>query len=142
MKGRLNELFLFTIFHEGFRIIQLHHNFSFLQTGTVSNVPPGTVVDHTVTRRDYFDFFLVSQKCNEVWWFLKLNIISDFCFSISRMVWRLKEVPPEMSLETLKHHSVRLIWVTILHDLFFSGYCYPNALLGTPQWWRHDSWPG
>ena len=32
----------------------------------LSNPPPGTVVDHTVTRRNHFDFFLVSQKVNEV----------------------------------------------------------------------------
>lgn len=29
--------------------------------GGYSNPPPGTVVDHTVTRRDWYDFFLVSQ---------------------------------------------------------------------------------
>lgn len=27
----------------------------------INNPPPGTVVDHTVTRRDWWDFFLVSQ---------------------------------------------------------------------------------
>lgn len=27
----------------------------------VKNPPPGTIVDHTVTRRDWWDFFLVSQ---------------------------------------------------------------------------------
>lgn len=29
--------------------------------GNYDNPPPGTVVDHTVTRRDWYDFFLVSQ---------------------------------------------------------------------------------
>jgi hypothetical protein len=32
----------------------------------VSNPEPGTVLDHTVTRRYLFDFFLVSQLIREV----------------------------------------------------------------------------
>lgn len=39
---------------------------SFFQTDSYSNPPPGTVVDDTVTRKNFFNFFLVSQKCNEV----------------------------------------------------------------------------
>lgn len=39
---------------------------SILQTGShIENVEPGTVLDHTVTRRNYFDFFLVSQLIRE-----------------------------------------------------------------------------
>lgn len=34
---------------------------SISQATGVTNPPPGTVVDHTVTRRDWWDFFLVSQ---------------------------------------------------------------------------------
>lgn len=30
------------------------------------NPPPGTVVDHTITRRDWYDFFLVSQNVRQV----------------------------------------------------------------------------
>ncbi|XP_021965267.2 piwi-like protein Ago3 [Folsomia candida] len=38
----------------------------FLDTGShIENVEPGTVLDHTVTRRNYFDFFLVSQLIRE-----------------------------------------------------------------------------
>ncbi|XP_034240768.1 piwi-like protein Ago3 isoform X2 [Thrips palmi] len=33
--------------------------------GNYDNPPPGTVVDHTVTRRNYYDFFLVSQFSNQ-----------------------------------------------------------------------------
>ncbi|XP_046444818.1 piwi-like protein Ago3 [Daphnia pulex] len=36
---------------------RLFHN----SRGAINNPPPGTVVDHTVTRRDWWDFFLVSQ---------------------------------------------------------------------------------
>lgn len=32
-----------------------------MQRDAINNPPPGTVVDHTVTRRDWWDFFLVSQ---------------------------------------------------------------------------------
>lgn len=31
----------------------------------MENPPPGTVVDHTITRRDWFDFFLVSQHVRQ-----------------------------------------------------------------------------
>ena len=30
------------------------------------NPAPGTVLDHTVTKRDWFDFFLVSQHVGQV----------------------------------------------------------------------------
>ncbi len=33
--------------------------------GEFGNPPPGSVVDHQVTRRDMYDFFLVSQKVNQ-----------------------------------------------------------------------------
>ena len=31
----------------------------------LDNPPPGSVVDHTVTRRDWYDFFLVSQHVGQ-----------------------------------------------------------------------------
>ncbi|XP_041362450.1 piwi-like protein 1 [Gigantopelta aegis] len=38
----------------------------FSETGRdLLNPPPGTVVDHTVTRRDWYDFFLVSQHVRQ-----------------------------------------------------------------------------
>eukprot|EP00095_Tigriopus_kingsejongensis_P011291 maker-scaffold14_size734282-snap-gene-2.24 protein:Tk11291 transcript:maker-scaffold14_size734282-snap-gene-2.24-mRNA-1 annotation:"piwi-like protein 1" len=33
--------------------------------GVVSNPAPGTIVDHTITRRNFYDFFLVSQKVGQ-----------------------------------------------------------------------------
>lgn len=33
-----------------------------LQGRRVENAAPGTIVDHTITRRDHYDFFLVSQN--------------------------------------------------------------------------------
>eukprot|EP00795_Rhopilema_esculentum_P012740 gene12740-3467_t len=35
------------------------------QGGKLDNPPPGSVVDHTVTRKDWFDFFLVSQHVRQ-----------------------------------------------------------------------------
>lgn len=37
----------------------------FSQGEFLSNPPPGTVVDHTVTKRDWWDFFLVSQHTTQ-----------------------------------------------------------------------------
>ncbi|XP_046585759.1 piwi-like protein Ago3 isoform X1 [Neodiprion lecontei] len=38
----------------------------FLKEGKrLANPPPGTVVDHTITRRNYYDFFLVSQNVRQ-----------------------------------------------------------------------------
>ncbi|CAB3233985.1 unnamed protein product [Arctia plantaginis] len=34
-------------------------------SGGLENPPPGTVVDHTITRRDWYDFLIVSQKVNQ-----------------------------------------------------------------------------
>lgn len=31
----------------------------------MENPAPGTIVDHTITRRDYYDFFLVSQNVRQ-----------------------------------------------------------------------------
>ncbi len=31
----------------------------------MDNPPPGVVVDHTITRRDWYDFFLVSQHVRQ-----------------------------------------------------------------------------
>ena len=31
----------------------------------LDNPPPGTILDHTVTKRDWYDFFLVSQSVNQ-----------------------------------------------------------------------------
>lgn len=41
----------------------------------LENPPPGTIVDHTITRRNWYDFFLVSQHVRQVWGFadVKLN---------------------------------------------------------------------
>ena len=36
-------------------------NFSWFQNGYVVNPPPGTVVDHSVTRRRCYDFYLCSM---------------------------------------------------------------------------------
>ncbi|XP_041982210.1 piwi-like protein Ago3 [Aricia agestis] len=33
--------------------------------GNYENPPPGTIVDHAITRRDWYDFLLVSQKVNQ-----------------------------------------------------------------------------
>lgn len=38
---------------------------TFNQTGDYTNPLPGTVVDHTIVKRDYFNFFLVSQKAGQ-----------------------------------------------------------------------------
>ncbi|KAK7111216.1 piwi-like protein 1 [Littorina saxatilis] len=35
------------------------------QGGSLDNPPPGTVLDHTVTRRDMYDYFLVSQHVRQ-----------------------------------------------------------------------------
>lgn len=40
----------------------------------VSNPEPGTVLDHTVTRRYLFDFFLVSQLIREVTRLINVSI--------------------------------------------------------------------
>lgn len=37
----------------------------FARRGEYENPPPGSVVDHTVTRRDWYDFFLVSQHVGQ-----------------------------------------------------------------------------
>ena len=34
--------------------------------GGLGNPPPGTVMDHTITRRNWYDFFLVSQNVRQV----------------------------------------------------------------------------
>jgi hypothetical protein len=34
--------------------------------GTFRNPPPGTVVDHVITKKDWFDFLLVSQHVTQV----------------------------------------------------------------------------
>ena len=39
---------------------------SFQTPSDYVNPPPGSVLDHTVTRRDMFDFFLVSQSVKQV----------------------------------------------------------------------------
>ena len=31
----------------------------------LDNPPPGTILDHTVTKRDFYDFFLVSQHVGQ-----------------------------------------------------------------------------
>ncbi len=33
--------------------------------GELDNPPPGSIVDHTITRKKWYDFFLVSQKVNQ-----------------------------------------------------------------------------
>lgn len=33
--------------------------------GSLENPPPGTIVDHDITRRNWFDFLIVSQKVNQ-----------------------------------------------------------------------------
>ena len=40
------------------------------QNGGLENPPPGTVMDHTITRRNWYDFFLVSQHVRQVRCFL------------------------------------------------------------------------
>merc|ERR1712110_1015971 len=38
----------------------------FFQAGKeLDNPPPGSIVDHTVTKRDWYDFFLVSQHVGQ-----------------------------------------------------------------------------
>lgn len=37
-----------------------------MKEGQVSNPPPGTVLDHTVTKSNYNDFFLISQHVTQV----------------------------------------------------------------------------
>ncbi|TRY63151.1 hypothetical protein TCAL_10352 [Tigriopus californicus] len=39
--------------------------FGVARTGKFENPAPGTVVDHTITRRNFYDFFLVSQKVGQ-----------------------------------------------------------------------------
>ncbi|XP_072051349.1 piwi-like protein 1 [Amphiura filiformis] len=39
--------------------------FGVLQGSRMDNPPPGVVVDHTITRRDWYDFFLVSQHVRQ-----------------------------------------------------------------------------
>ena len=31
----------------------------------MSNAPPGTIVDHAITRKEFYDFFLVSQHVRQ-----------------------------------------------------------------------------
>jgi aubergine-like protein len=45
--------------------------------GAMRNPPPGTVVDHTVTRRDWFDFLLVSQHVTQVQNILIVGIFAE-----------------------------------------------------------------
>jgi aubergine-like protein len=48
----------------GFVVVQKRINTRLLDsnTGSLENPPPGTVIDHTITRKSWYDFFLVSQK--------------------------------------------------------------------------------
>ena len=47
-------------------LLSLYSHFSPLRVGKqLENPPPGTVLDHTVTRRKWHDFFLVSQHVGQ-----------------------------------------------------------------------------
>ena len=52
----------------GFIVVQKRINTRIFAMGGKSpdNPAPGTVLDHTVTKRDWFDFFLVSQHVGQV----------------------------------------------------------------------------
>ena len=52
----------------GFIVVQKRINTRIFALGgkNPDNPAPGTVLDHTVTKRDWFDFFLVSQHVGQV----------------------------------------------------------------------------
>ena len=67
IKGALNSIVDYTETPKfGFVVVQKRINTRLLKVNRiVENPPPGTIVDKTITRKHYFDFYLVSQSTRQ-----------------------------------------------------------------------------